>query len=68
MGPRTGGTRHKEHTLSMNTFLMMGGYALYVWSSYAITAIAMIGVYFYAKREEARKVGMLRGLVAEKVK
>ena len=52
----------------MNTFLMMGGYALYVWSSYAITAIAMIGVYFYAKREEARKVGMLRGLVAEKVK
>jgi len=36
----------------MSEFFHMGGYALYVWTSYGLTAATMIALYWSAKREQ----------------
>ncbi len=36
----------------MSEFFHMGGYALYVWSSYGLTAVIMIALYWSAKRDQ----------------
>ncbi len=33
------------------TFLDMGGYALWVWPAYGITAVALIGMVIFARRD-----------------
>jgi heme exporter protein D len=51
----------------MSQFLDMGGYAAYVWPSYAVTLAAVIANIFWARRslarslEEARRRLAMRG-------
>ena len=44
----------------MAAFLSMGGYAAYVWSSYAITFGIMILLYVHTKRQGERHLRWLR--------
>ena len=44
----------------MTEFLSMGGYASYVWSSYAITFGIMILLYVRTKRQRERHLRWLR--------
>jgi heme exporter protein CcmD len=46
----------------LNTFLQMGGYAVYVWSAYAC-AVLIFGWNFYVTRKQA--ISMRRKLSAE---
>ncbi len=45
----------------MNDFLSMGGYGSYVWSSYAIFAIALLIDYLAPKLRNRRVIADLRG-------
>lgn len=47
----------------MNDFLSMGGYGAYVWSSYAIFAIAMLIDYLAPKLRNRRVIADLRGRI-----
>ncbi|MDQ7017438.1 MAG: heme exporter protein CcmD [Gammaproteobacteria bacterium] len=38
--------------MSVSEFFHMGGYALYVWSSYGLTTVVMIALYLFAKRDQ----------------
>ena len=45
------------HWNSVNEFLAMGGYGLYVWGSFGLTFLAMaIEVIFLRKRNQANQV------------
>mgnify|MGYP001385878584 CR=1 FL=1 len=44
----------------MAAFLSMGGYAAYVWSSYAITFGIMILLYVHTKRQGEKHLRWLR--------
>ncbi|MCY4325388.1 MAG: heme exporter protein CcmD [Betaproteobacteria bacterium] len=47
---------------SLGEFLAMGGYAAYVWSSYALSAAVLAGLWLTAlrrKRDSRRKVAAL---------
>jgi heme exporter protein D len=46
----------------MTEFLQMGGYAAYVWPSYAIAAIVMLGLLFGSLRSLKRSEQVLRTL------
>ncbi len=48
----------------MTEFLQMGGYAAYVWPSYAIAAIVMLGLLFGSLRSLKRSEQVLRTLEA----
>ena len=52
----------------MAEFLSMGGYAAYVWSSYAITSSVMIGLYVQTKRQEEKNLRWLLRHVASREK
>lgn len=45
----------------MNAFLSMGGYGGYVWSSYAIFAIALLFDYLAPRLRNRRVITELRG-------
>lgn len=45
----------------MDEFLAMGGYASYVWSSYAIFVVAMAIDYFAPRWRKQRVIAELRG-------
>ena len=45
----------------MNDFLAMGGYGAYVWSSYAIFAIALLLDYVAPKLRYRKTIAELRG-------
>ncbi len=36
---------------SFMEFLAMGGYAFYVWSSFAITAVLLLGIVLWSNRQ-----------------
>jgi heme exporter protein D len=48
----------------MSEFFAMGGYAGYVWSSFAITAVVMLANVFIARRAHRQMVATLRRRVA----
>lgn len=37
----------------MDEFLSMGGYAIYVWPSYGITLLVLVGTWWSARRRRA---------------
>ncbi len=39
--------------MSMTEFFSMGGYGAYVWSSFAMTLVLMVGESFYVKQKHA---------------
>ncbi len=45
----------------MNEFLAMGGYGAYVWSSYAIFAVALLIDYITPRLRNRRVIAELRG-------
>lgn len=45
----------------MNEFLAMGGYGAYVWSSYAIFALALLIDYLAPRLRNRRVIAELRG-------
>ena len=45
----------------MNDFLAMGGYGAYVWSSYAIFALALLIDYIAPRLRNRRVIAELRG-------
>ena len=45
----------------MNDFLAMGGYGAYVWSSYAIFALALLIDYIAPRLRNRRGIAELRG-------
>lgn len=45
----------------MNDFLAMGGYGAYVWSSYAIFALALLIDYLAPRLRNRRVIAELRG-------
>lgn len=49
----------------MKEFLAMGGYAVYVWSSYAIVAAVLFGNVLLAKMHRSKIVKELRELREE---
>lgn len=44
----------------MSEWLSMGGYAFYVWSSFGLTFVALIGNYLLAKRRHRQILDELR--------
>ena len=50
----------------MKEFFAMGGYAIYVWSSYAIVAAVLIGNVFFAKAHRSKIIKELQELDEEK--
>ena len=36
---------------SLSEFLDMGGYAHFIWPSYAVVAVVMVGLYIISRRE-----------------
>lgn len=52
----------------MAAFLSMGGYAAYVWSSYAITFGIMILLYVHTKRQGEKHLRWLRRHIASQGK
>lgn len=38
----------------LSGFIMMGGYGGYIWSCYAMTLLAFIGLWFFASRNKIR--------------
>ncbi len=44
----------------MSEFLAMGGYAAYVWPSFALTAIVMSANLYFAKRRRNKVIAKLR--------
>ncbi|MGB8712491.1 MAG: heme exporter protein CcmD [Onishia taeanensis] len=44
---------------SLDAFFAMGGYGAYVWSAWAVTALAMVGSVLHARLERR---GLLRDL------
>jgi len=43
----------------MAEFLEMGGYAFYVWTSYGLTALLMIGVVIWAALSDRRELSRI---------
>ena len=43
----------------MRDFLAMGGYAVYVWSSYALTLVVLIGNWVFPLRRRRQLIGEL---------
>ncbi|WP_207485621.1 heme exporter protein CcmD [Arenibaculum pallidiluteum] len=50
----------------MTEFLSMGGYAAYVWPSYAIAAIVLLGLLVSTLRGLRRSEALLRALEGER--
>jgi heme exporter protein D len=46
---------------SLAEFLAMGGYAVYVWSSYALAVVVLIGNAVHARQRERRLLQTLAG-------
>ena len=44
---------------AIQTFFAMGGYGLYVWSAYGLTALVLIGGLCLARRREYRLLRQL---------
>ena len=51
---------------SVSTFLDMGGYAAFVWSSYAITAVVLVGMLVASLRWLRSTEAALNALKAER--
>ncbi len=49
----------------MTEFLAMGGYAIYVWPSFALTAIVMLANLFAALTRRKKVIAMLKRQHAE---
>jgi heme exporter protein D len=45
---------------SLGNFLAMGGYALYVWGSYAVTLTLIVAELALLVRRKRRAVGLIR--------
>jgi len=39
---------------SIGEFLHMGGYAFFVWSSYALTALCLLGIVFWSAIQQRK--------------
>jgi heme exporter protein D len=53
----------------MKEFFAMGGYAFYVWSSYAISAVVLIGTVWAARHRHKEQLARIaRKLKREQVK
>lgn len=50
----------------MSDFFAMGGYASYVWSAYALTALVIVGVAAASVREHLRLKAAVSDLEAER--
>ncbi len=57
MGTRLSNGESKK----MNEFFHMGGYAVYVWSSYGISLVLYALVYYIPKRAHKRILQQLKG-------
>ena len=44
----------------MNDFFAMGGYAIYVWPSFALTTVVMLANIFFALRKRKRVIAKLK--------
>lgn len=45
---------------SVSEFFAMGGYAFYVWGSFGLTALVMLGESLHIRRQRAELIGQLR--------
>jgi len=45
---------------SVSDFFHMGGYAFYVWGSFGVTAVALLGEMWLIRRQRVRTLEMLR--------
>lgn len=46
--------------MSFQEFIDMGGYGFYIWSSYAIAAIVLIGLFVLVKTQRNKLIKQLR--------
>ena len=49
--------------MSVSEFFSMGGYGAYVWSSFAMTLVLMVGESIYVKREHAATLKRIKRIV-----
>jgi len=49
--------------MSVSEFFSMGGYGVYVWSSFAMTLVLMVGESIYVKREHAATLKRVKRIV-----
>jgi len=54
--------------MSMSEFLDMGGYGLYVWSSYGIALLVFGGLFVGVKLQRKRLIKQLRRLYRQQAK
>lgn len=45
---------------SISDFFAMGGYAFYVWGSFGLTAVVMVGEALLIRSQRAELIGQLR--------
>lgn len=55
---------------SLDDFIAMGGYGFYVWGSYLVTAVLIVGeiVLLRARRRTVEKARRMQALLSEQVK
>ena len=49
--------------MSISEFFSMGGYGVYVWSSFAMTLVLMVGESIYVKRKHAATLKRVKRIV-----
>lgn len=50
----------------MSEFLHMGGYAIYVWSSYGLTTIVLLGLLVLSLRQRKRALAEAAAMEAQR--